>query len=112
VLNPTDFVAARLARQNAATGTLGGYLMGDPTNAAMPTLWSMAVIESEIVPAGTALVGDFVMGATLFDREEAAVRVGLIDDQFVRNMQTILAELRVAFAVWRPNAFARITGFA
>jgi hypothetical protein len=53
-----------------------------------------------------------VMGATLFDREEAAVRVGLIDDQFVRNMQTILAELRVAFAVWRPNAFARITGFA
>jgi hypothetical protein len=40
------------------------------------------------------------------------VRVGMIDDQFVRNMQTILAELRVAFAVWRPNAFARITGVA
>jgi HK97 family phage major capsid protein len=112
VLNPADFVTIRLTRQSAATATQGGYLMGDPTNVGMPTLWSMAVIESEIVPAGTALVGDFVMGATLFDREEAAVRVGMIDDQFVRNMQTILAELRVAFAVWRPNAFARITGVA
>lgn len=30
VWNPIDFEAIRLARENAATGTLGGYLMGPP----------------------------------------------------------------------------------
>jgi len=38
------------------------------------------------------------------------VRVGTIDSQFVRNMQTILAELRAAFVVWRPAMFTKITG--
>ena len=38
------------------------------------------------------------------------MRVGTIDDQFVRNMQTILAELRAAFVVWRPTMFTQVTG--
>jgi HK97 family phage major capsid protein len=58
----------------------------------------------------SAIVGDFQIGCTLFDQEEAAIRVGTIDDQFVRNMQTILAELRAAFVVWRPTAFCKVTG--
>jgi hypothetical protein len=28
----------------------------------------------------------------------------------IRNMQTILAELRAAFVVFRPTAFAQVTG--
>jgi hypothetical protein len=47
---------------------------------------------------------------TLFDREQSAIRVGLIDDQFVRNMQTILAEGRWALVVQRPTVFTRVTG--
>ena len=58
----------------------------------------------------TALVGDFQLGCMLFDREDAAIRVGTIDDQFVRNMQTILAELRAAFVVWRTSAFVAVSG--
>jgi hypothetical protein len=46
----------------------------------------------------------------LFDREQAFVRLGYIDQQFVRNMITMLAELRAAFAVFMPNAFCSVTG--
>jgi hypothetical protein len=36
---------------------------------------------------------------------QAQVSVGWINDQFVRNMRTILGEMRAAFAIWRPGAF-------
>lgn len=110
VLNPSDWQDIRLARENASTGTLGGYLMGPPSMTGASTLWGLPVIESEAETVGTGLVGDFDQGCTLFDREQAAIRVGLINDQFTRNMQTILAELRAAFVVWRPTAFTRVTG--
>lgn len=110
VVNSSDWQKIRLSRENAATGTLGGYLMGPPSQQGPTTLWGLPVVESEGIAVGTALVGDFAMGAMLFDREEAQVRVGFIDDQFVRNMQTLLAELRAAFVVWRGAAFAKVTG--
>lgn len=110
VLHPNDWQKIRLARENAATGTLGAYLMGPPSAVGATTLWGLPVVESEAQTATIALVGDFNQGVTLFDREQAAIRVGLIDQQFVRNMQTILAELRAAFVVWRPTAFTRVTG--
>lgn len=110
VFNPIDWAAVRLSRENAATGTLGGYLYGPPSVMGPTTLWGRPVVEALGMTQNTVLAGDFAMGCTLFDREQAAIRVGTIDDQFVRNMQTILAELRAAFVVWRPTAFARVTG--
>ena len=110
VLNPADWEQIRLSRENAATGTLGGYLMGPPSAVGATTLWGIPVVESEAMTSGTAIVGDFTQGCTLFDREQGAVRVGTIDDQFIRNMQTILAELRAAFVVHRPTMFTQVTG--
>ncbi len=110
LMHPNDWQAVRLARENAASATLGGYLMGPPSQAGAVTLWGIPVIESEALTENTGLVGDFQQGCTLFDREQSAVRVGTIDDQFVRNMQTILAELRAAFVVWRPSMFTKLTG--
>ncbi len=110
LLHPNDWQAIRLTRENAATGTLGGYLMGPPSMVGATTVWGLPVIESEALTENTGLLGDFNQGCTLFDREQSAVRVGTIDDQFVRNMQTILAELRVAFVVWRPSMFTKLTG--
>ncbi len=110
VIHPTDWSQIRLSRENADTGTLGGYMMGPPSMTGATTLWGIPVVESEAMTVGTALVGDWQQGCTLFDREQAAIRVGTIDDQFVRNMQTILAELRAAFVVWRPTMFTQITG--
>lgn len=110
VLHPNDFSAVRLARENSATGTLGGYLMGPPSQTGATTLWGLPVVMSLGITENTGLVGDFSMGCMLFDREQAQLRTGWINDQFVRNMQTLLAELRAAFVIWRPNSFCKITG--
>ena len=107
VLHPNDFSSVRLLREGTATGT---YLMGPPSQAGATTLWGLPVIESEAITENTGLVADMVQGAGLFDREEAAIRVGLVNDQFIRNLQTILAELRASWVVFRPSAFCQITG--
>lgn len=110
VFNPIDWAAVRLSRENAATGTLGAYLYGPPSVAGPATLWGRPVVEAIGMTQNTMLTGDFQLGCSLYDREQAAIRVGTINDQMIRNMQTILAELRAAFVVFRPTAFARVTG--
>ena len=110
VLHPIDFQTIRLTRESLATATQGGYLMGPPNIQGATTLWGLPVVQSLGIAQGTGVTGDFQMGAMLFDREEAAVRVGYINDQFTRNLTTLLAELRAAFAVWRGAAFSKVTG--
>lgn len=110
VMHPSDFSALRTARENAATGTLGNYLYGPPSITGPMTVWGLPVTLSIGMTENTILVGNFRRGCMLFDREQPQIRVGTIDDQFVRNMQTILAELRAGFVVFRPTAFARVTG--
>jgi HK97 family phage major capsid protein len=109
VWNPVDFESIRLARENAASGTLGGYLLGPPNVAGPTTLWGRPVVLAIGMTQDTALVADFT-AMMLFDREQGAIRTGLINDQFVRNMLTILAELRAVFALFRPTAVVRVTG--
>jgi HK97 family phage major capsid protein len=111
-LNPLDYQTIRLARENAATATsgAGSYIMGPPSQPGPSTLWGLPISQSLGLPQGTALTGAFDMDCMLFDREEGNIRVGYIDQQFVRNMQSILAELRAAFVVWRGAAFSKITG--
>lgn len=110
VLHPNDWQVIRLSRENAASATLGSYLMGPPSQVGAVTVWGIPVVESEAITENTGVIGDWAMGASIFDREQAAIRVGTINDQMIRNMQTILAELRAAFVVWRPSMFTKITG--
>jgi HK97 family phage major capsid protein len=111
VLHPNDWQTIRLSRESTgSTGLLGTYLMGPPSMVGAQTLWGRIVVLALGMPENTGLVGDFALGCMLFDREESAIRTGTINDQFVRNMQTILAELRAAFVVFRPTAFCQVTG--
>jgi HK97 family phage major capsid protein len=111
VMHPVDYEQVRLLRENAASATLGQYLMAPPTTAGVPTVFGMPVVESENIAPNTVLVGAFSQGSQIFDREQAAIRVGLVNEQFTRNQQTLLAETRLAFIVWRPPAFCSITAF-
>src|SRR3546814_3746850 len=62
--------------------------------------------------AGNFLTGAFRLGAQIFDRQDARVEVSTEDsDNFRKNLVTILAEERLALAVYRPEAFIR-GGFA
>ena len=45
------------------------------------------------------------MGAQVFDRWDARVETGYVNDDFTKNLVTILAEERLALAVYRPQAF-------
>ena len=97
--------------ENAASATLGQYLMGAPNVLGVPTVFGLPVVEDENVPVDTVVVAPWAAATSIFDREQSAIRVGLINDQLIRNQQTILAEQRLAFVVWRPSAIVRITGY-
>ena len=89
------------------------YIWSVITERGVSRLWSLPVVETEAcqdftgaeTEARNLLVGDFTRGATLWDRMQSTVSVGWQNDQFVRNMRTILAELRAAWAIRRPGAF-------
>jgi HK97 family phage major capsid protein len=71
-----------------------------------PTIWGLTVVETEAVEEGQAIVGDFRY-AMLWDREQTTVRATQgYEDFFMKNLVAILAEMRAAFGVLRPKAFA------
>lgn len=100
VLNPADFFAITSAKN---TGN-GAYSMGSPRDPAPPSLWSVPVITSASLAAGTALVLD-ASQAALLDRQEVTVATSREDgSNFVSNTVTILAEGRLGLAVFSPGA--------
>jgi HK97 family phage major capsid protein len=73
-------------------------------------IWRVPVLETPAQTAGTATVGAFDIGATLWDRMMTQIRVGEPNGMFLQNAVAILAELRAAFAVTRPQAFEVVDG--
>lgn len=101
VLSPTDWHNLELTKDNE-----NRYLMASPTGRLPPFLWGLPVVESDGMSNGEFLVGAFRLAATLFDREDAAITVSTEDqDNFVKNLVTILCEERLALAITRPAAF-------
>jgi hypothetical protein len=105
VLNPTD-LENMITMGNQTGNYYGAGPFGNGTN--NTSLWGLRLVEDENIAAGTALVGDGRMAA-VWDRMQAQIFIGTIDDQFVRNMLTILAEERLGLTVFRPTAFAKVT---
>lgn len=87
--------------------TTGQYVrVFDP---ATGRIWQVPVVQTQAMQAKEALVGNWSQAVTLFDRMEAMIRVGTINDNFVRNLIVVLAELRAALAVIRPQAMEKVT---
>lgn len=103
VLHPTDWSKIETTK-NAG----GDYVIGNPQGTLSPTLWGLPVVPTQAITANSFLVGAFRLGAQVFDRWDARVETGYVDDDFTRNLVTILAEQRLALAVYRPAAF--VTG--
>lgn len=101
VMNPTDWARIELTKDNE-----GRYIIGQPQGDAQPRLWRLPVVETQAMAVDKFLAGAFKLGAQIFDREDGAVTMSDEDgDNFVKNMVTILAEERLALAIYRPEAF-------
>lgn len=91
-----------------AGATVNAFVGGGPYAATPRSIWGMRVVESEFVPEGTAIVGDFSF-AVLYDRESVNLSVGTINDDFIRNIVRVLGEMRAGFGVIRPAAFEAVS---
>lgn len=89
----------------------GNYIYGPPSSPFRGAIWGLRTVISTHITAGTALVGNFQRGATLWLREGLSVAASdQHSDFFIRRMVALLAVLRAAFAAQRPKAFAQVTG--
>jgi Phage capsid family len=105
VMNPADWWAVRTSK--IGTPPSAFYSWGMPTDTGIPSIWGVPVVQDANLAAGTALVGDFSY-ATFFQRLGVTFIVGLKNDDLLKNMITIVCELRGALALRRPQAFAKV----
>ncbi len=109
VMHPFDWEDIELTK---AAGD-GHYVMA--TNVAVGAetrAWRQPVVESPAMPEGTFLTGAWGLGAQLYDRAQANIRIAdQHADFFIRNAIAILAEMRLALAVKRPESFVKGTFF-
>lgn len=104
-MHPTDWEVVRLAKDSQ-----GAYYYGPPALAGQETMWGLPVAVSPAVPDDTSIVGDFTQ-AVLWLREGVQVLASdSHSDFFIKNLIVLLAEMRAAFGVLQPAAFAKVTG--
>jgi HK97 family phage major capsid protein len=103
VLHPADWASIELLKD-----TTGQFIIGNPQGNLSPTLWGQPVVSTQSMATGKFLTGAFQLGAQIFDRMDAVVEISTEDDQnFRKNLVTVLAEERLALAVYRPEAFVK-----
>lgn len=107
VMHPLDMQDIRLLR--TADGI---YIFGSPTDPYTALrLWGLEVRETTAQTQNTAIVGAFGTAAQVFRRSGITITVSTEHaSYFIENKVAILAEERLGLAVYRPNAFATVTG--
>lgn len=115
VINPTDYQNIRLRKDSNGQYYGGGFFYAPYGNNGIieqPSLWGMRTVVTSAVSVGTCFVGAFKLGASVI-RKNAGVTVDIAnqnEDDFIKNLITILIEERLALAVRRPSCFVKITG--
>ena len=109
VINPADYQTLRLAKDQNGQYYGGGYFYGQYGNGGIieqPSIWGLRTVVSAAVPAGEAIVGAFRLGAEVLKKGGVTVDIAnQNEDDFIKNLITILIEERIALAVRRPDAF-------
>lgn len=87
VMNPIDWAFIETLKDSE-----GRYIIGNPQGTASPTLWSLPVVTTQAIAVDKFLTGAFKLGAQVFDRWDARVETGYVNDDFTKNLVTDLAE--------------------
>lgn len=107
LLSPYDWQDIELTKSSQ-----GIYYYGGPQVLGNPRLWGLPVVTSIKQPTGAGYCADFKQ-VVVWDREQSNIRVSDgYADFFVRNMVAILAELRLANGVFRPQGVVEMDLFA
>ena len=112
VINPTDYEAIRLKKDNDGNFIGGGPFYGVNGGALIltPRLWGLDTVVTPAVDAGTAIVGSFKGAATFYRKGGVTVEATNSNDtDFISDLVTIRAKERVALAVRKPKAFVKLT---
>ena len=110
VIHPLSWQGLRLAKTATEEQYFGPGPFA-PDN--VERIWGLPVRVTPLIAEGTALVGAFRPFAQVF--RKGGIRVVAStehDEYFVQNKVAILAEERLALAVYRPAAFCSVTGLA
>lgn len=106
VMHPNDWQPIRLMRTSD-----GVYIWGSPSEAGPERLWGLPVRKTPLITENTGLVGAFTPHAQIFRRSGIEITVSTEHSTyFVENKVAVLAEERLALAVYRPAAFCTVTG--
>lgn len=106
VVNPLDWERMEITKSS----TDDHYVLAGGAAGSARTLWRVPILSTPRILAGTALIGDFSMGATIYDRESGSIRFSEHHaSYFTSNLLAILAEMRVGVAWKRPESFCAVT---
>lgn len=89
------------------------YLFANLQGLVTPVLWGRPVITSDSMDEGDAdaggefLIANFARAAILFDRMSFLFKMGLINDQFIKNERALLVEERLGLGVRRREALVK-----
>ncbi|MEX5341397.1 phage major capsid protein [Pseudomonas sp. I2] len=89
------------------------YLFANLQGLVTPILWGRPVITSDSMDEGDAenggefLTANFARSTTLFDRMSFLFKMGLINDQFIKNERALLVEERLGLGVRRKEALVK-----
>lgn len=106
LLNPADCAAMQLTKSSTGEYT---YPMFIPMADGITRVKGIPVIENNLVRAGEFYVGDFTK-SNLRVREEMNIQVGYVNDDFTKNLVTILCEMRAVHYVKSNHYGAFVKG--
>ncbi|MCL6305629.1 phage major capsid protein [Pseudomonas syringae] len=89
------------------------YLFANLQGLVTPVLWGRPVVTSDSVDEGDGdtggefLVANFARSSVLFDRMSFLFKMGLINDQFIKNERALLVEERLGLGVRRREGLVK-----
>ena len=112
LMAPADYYALLGSKDANYQYYVGGPVYGPYGNGTIqsqPTFWGVPVYTTPLLTAGTAVVGAFKQGGTVYRKGGVTVSVfNQNEDDAIKNLVTIVVESRCILAVERPAAFVKV----